>query len=203
MPRTLGHVPGKAGDTSLPFLTQGPLGLPLRLHFTLPSHHCLSFLSLGLRRSHSQTWLSSQVFPRPLPGGAPTAPLPAKPSRASPLVFLAEMTRGQRALPPERAGQVDLSGEQDSNPLAGAQLYSTIKMWQFCLWNHLEPNVSKTSLSHTGYGARRNATASQGQGAPPSPPGPFPMEPRRRRQGHPPICSMRFLQESAGMGWII
>lgn len=38
-----------------------------------------------------------------------------------------------------------------------------------------------------------------------SPPGalPFPPVTPRRRRRHPPICSIRFLQESAGIGWII
>lgn len=80
---------------------------------------------------------------------------------------------------------------------------ATIKTRQFCLWNHLEPNMSVTFLV-------RNICPGEMQGHPTSRGAlrvrqepTFPPVTPRRRWGHPPICSMRFLQESEGMGWII
>lgn len=66
----------------------------------------------------------------------------------------------------EGAGQVHLFGEQDRNPFAEAQLYSTIEMWWFCRWNHLEPSMSKTFLSHIRYLCSPKCNDISGAGGP-------------------------------------
>lgn len=64
-----------------------------------------------------------QASPRRGSGSTPSC----KAQEILTLVFLTKMTRGQRALPQGRAGQVDLFGKQYRNPFAEAQLYSTIE----------------------------------------------------------------------------
>lgn len=61
----------------------------------------------------------------------------------------------------------------------------------------------KRTLATSDTFAPRNASLSHEQGDGGSPPGAQVCPVKPAAAEHPPICSMRFLQESAGMGWII
>lgn len=147
-------------------------GFLLSLYFTFPleqNQPRLLFLKCpGQSVSLQKRFPLFPALPQaPLRRGFMECPPPAWPSRASPLVFLALLTRGKPALPQDKAGQVELSGQSRAEMHLQKPNYTILlKRGSFACDTIKNQICQKCSLAMSDTFAHRNPRASHEQRVP-------------------------------------